>query len=97
MPTTILRVEWAPNPAAEQVTSYLVWERKNGGAWTAKSPQIPASGPLVFETPSPLPGVYDYKIQAINVAGTSVDSDVANGPTVPSKPSTPTITTVVIP
>lgn len=97
MPTTILRVTWDANPAAEQATHYIVHERKNGGSWVAKSPTIPASGPLVFETNNPLPGIYEYKIQAVNVAGTSMESDIGTGPSVPSKPSTPIVTTVVIP
>ena len=94
---TEIRVSWAPNPPSEQVVDYRVFEQKNGGPWVALTPVVPASGPLQIGILNPLPGVYNYKIQANNVAGTSVDSDVGNGPTVPSKPSTPVVTTVVVP
>lgn len=92
---TTIQVRFAPNPPAEQVTSYQVHESINGGAFSLKT-TIPASTtPLGIDVLNPAPGVYGYKVVPQNLAGNGPESDPASSPGLPSKAATPTVTVVV--
>jgi hypothetical protein len=87
---TTITLNWAPNPAAEQVTSYDVYESKDGAAFTFKA-NVAAP---TLDILNPAPGVYQWKTQAKNFVGTSGDSGIAQGPDIPTPPATPTVTVV---
>jgi len=83
-----IRVDWAANPAGEFVTSYQVFQSKDGGAFN----MVGTVTNNFYELLNPLPGVYAFSIKAVNIAGTSIMSDVGTGPGVPSQPATPVVT-----
>lgn len=88
MPNT-LRVSWAPNPAAEQVIDYELFQSTNGGVFNSLG-----RAPGVSRDVSVNAGVYRFKVKAHNVAGASPESEIGSGPEVPTKPATPTVETV---
>lgn len=89
MPNT-LRVSWPANPPADQVLNYDLLQSANGGAFTSLGVSPATSRDVVVGT-----GVYRYKVKALNVAGVGPESDIGNGPEVPTKPGTPVVETVV--
>lgn len=89
MPNT-LRVSWDPNPATEQILNYELFQSVNGGAFSSLGLNPATSREVSVGT-----GVYRFKVKALNVAGAGPESDIGNGPDVPTKPSTPVVETVV--
>lgn len=89
MPNT-LRVSWAPNPSAEQVIAYELFQSKDGGAFASLGQAPGTSRDLSLNA-----GVYRFKVKAHNAAGASVESEIGSGPEVPTKPATPTVETVI--
>lgn len=85
-----LRVSWTPNPPAEQVIDYELFQSANGGAFASLGRAPGTSRDLSLNA-----GVYRFKVKAHNAAGASVESDIGNGPDIPSKPATPTVETVL--
>jgi hypothetical protein len=83
-----LRLDWQANPASEFVTSYMIFQSKDGGAMTL----LTSTPDNFYEIVDPPSGVYAFTIRAVNLAGVSEMSDIAYGPGLPSKPSTPMIT-----
>jgi len=88
--STTLHVEWPANPASEFVTSYDVYESVNAGPFNFKTNTPGASLDIL----NPSPGTYAWKIRAKNFVGTSGDSPVIQGPTVPSNPGQGTVTVI---
>ena len=82
----MLRLEWPANPADEFVTSYLVYESVNGGPFTLK-----ATVNEPFLQFNSAPGHYAWKVVAANFVGQSEESEVTEGPDVPSAPPAPTL------
>ena len=87
---TTLRVSWPANPAVEQVSKYEVFRSLNGSAFASLGQIVGTQ----LDIPNPSTGIHQYKVKAINVAGSSVESDIGNGPPVPSKPGTPEVTVI---
>lgn len=85
-----LRVSWTPNPASEQIINYELFQSKDGSLFTSLGQAPGNSRDLQLN-----PGVYRFKVKAHNAAGASVESDIGDGPSIPSKPATPTVETVV--
>lgn len=89
MPTTV-RVTWPAAPADEFVTGYQVKQSKDGGpfnvAATVQTNQ--------FDLLNPTPGVYAFKIAAVNLAGVGPESPAASSPTLPSPVGTPTVVVI---
>ena len=89
MPVSI-QLSWPANPAAEFVSLYQVFASKDGGAFSlVGSPVVPA-----LEILNPLPGQYRYKVRAVNFVGNGPDSNVAEGPGLPTAPGDITIVVV---
>lgn len=89
MPNT-LRVSWDPNPPSEQILNYELFQSSNGGTFSSLG-----LSPATSRDVSVNPGTYAFKVKAHNVAGAGPESDIANSPAAPSKPSTPVVTTVI--
>lgn len=89
MPNT-LRVSWTPNPAADQVLTYELFQSTNGAPFISLGQNPATSRDVTVGT-----GVYRFKVKALNVAGASPESDIGNGPDIPTKPATPVVETVV--
>lgn len=90
---TILRVTWPANPASDQVTKYNVFRSVNGSAFSLQGVVNAPANSIDIPNPS---GSYRFKVQAVNVAGVSPESDIADGPGVPTKPGTPVVETVEV-
>jgi hypothetical protein len=89
MPVTV-RLAWPANPAAQAVSSYQVWESKDGAPFTLKSTvTLPTLDIL-----NPLPGVYRWFQKALNFVGISADSPIAEGPSIPTAPEIATVTVI---
>ena len=86
-----LRLEWPLNPPADLVTAYQVLESQDGGAFAVKAQVEAPTNFLEFNT---APVVYQWKIRPLNFVGAGPDSDVVNGPGLPSKAGTPVVTVV---
>lgn len=85
-----LKVSWTPNPAAEQILAYELFQSANGGAFASLGQAPGTSRDLSLNA-----GVYRFKVKAHNAAGAGPESDIGDGPGTPSKPSTPVVETVV--
>lgn len=90
---TTLRVTWAANPAAEQVTNYELFQSYNGGAFLA----IGSQGlNLQKDIVNPAAGAYSFKVKAHNLVGIGPLSAAGDGPqAVPSAPEAPVVTVIV--
>lgn len=86
-----LKIEWAANPAAEQVTSYNVHVKRDAVPVQGSPFQVTGTSHTID---NPQPGVYTAQVIAVNIAGTSPTSDTGSGPGIPSKPGTPTVTVI---
>jgi hypothetical protein len=80
MPTSI-KLDWTANPASEFVTKYEVFESVNGGAFAVKANATGNTATI----PNVLPGLYRYKVRAVNFVGNGPDSAVVDGPAAPSE------------
>lgn len=89
MPNT-LRVSWPANPAVEQIIDYELYQSVNGGTFSSLGRLPGTSRDLSLNA-----GAYQFKVKAHNAAGAGPESDIGNGPSVPSKPGTPVVETVV--
>lgn len=89
---TQVRLDWAPNPAIEQVTSYEVHQTVGQGMETL----IGTTTENFFVIDDVPPGDYVWKVRAINLAGVGPMSQPAYGPDLPSAPATPTVTISVV-
>lgn len=89
MPNT-LRVSWDPNPASEQIIDYELFQSTNGGAFASLGRAPGNSRDLSLNS-----GLYQFKVKAHNAAGAGPESDPGNGPSLPTKPATPVVTTVI--
>lgn len=90
MPVTI-NLNWPANPAVEGISNYQVWESKDGAAFTLISNPVSNSHQIL----NPLPGVYRWKVRALNFVGTGPFSNEAEGPTLPTAPGDITVTVVI--
>jgi len=88
MPNT-LRVSWPANPPADQALNYELFQSANGGAFASLGLNPATSRDVTVGT-----GVYRFKVKAHNVAGPGPESDIGNGPDIPTKPGTPVVETV---
>lgn len=83
-----IRLTWPANPAGELVDSYEVWQGVNGG-----SLQPLATTPTnQLDIVDPAPAAYQWTVRAHNLVGYGLESDVTNGPSVPSAPGAITVT-----
>ncbi len=90
---TTIRVQWAANPAVDQVTSYELFESRNGAAYISLGSQ---GQNLQKDILNPLPGTYSYKVKAHNLVGAGELSAAGDGPqAVPATPSAPVVTVIV--
>jgi hypothetical protein len=77
-----VRLSWPANPSNQLVTGYDVWENRNNGFWNIVA-TVPTPEYIVQD---PSPGLYRWKVAAVNLAGTSGFSNEAVGPDVPTPP-----------
>lgn len=88
-----VRLEWAANPAAEQVIAYKVWEYVNGNM---SYPNLLGETVNTFyEIPNHSSGIFAWSVSAMNLAGDGPKSDPVLGPAIPTKPATPTVVITV--
>jgi len=81
MPVTI-HLNWPANPAGEAIQKYEVLASKDGAAFAlVGSPTV-----NTLDILNPLPGVYRYKVRAVNFVGTGPESNVTDGPVLPTAP-----------
>lgn len=86
MPTSIA-LSWPANPVDEALIRYELLQSKDGGAFSViASPTVPNHTIL-----NPLPGVYSWKVRAVNFVGTGPESNVTNGPDIPTAPGDITV------
>lgn len=78
---TNLVLSWNPNPASQLVHSYRVWEQVDNGFWNVIAT---VAGTTTVITASG--GVRKYKVQALNFVGDSPESEVLEGPGLPTAP-----------
>lgn len=90
MPVTI-NLNWPANPAVEAISNYQLWESKDGGAFNLIANPVSNSHSIS----NPLPGVYSWKIRAVNFVGTGPFGNVAEGPELPTAPGDITVTVIV--
>jgi hypothetical protein len=88
---TTLKVEWPASPSGDLVTGYQVWRSLDGGEFEYLATTSETHADLL----NPVPGVYAFKIKAVNFVGASEFSPVAQGPGVPSAPGQPTLTVTI--
>lgn len=92
-----ITLNWADNPAGDNVTGYRVSESANGAAYVFRANTVK---PTLTITDPP-PAIYSYVIQAMNANGIGPMSPPVAGPKdvkgwVPVAPATPTITVTVV-
>jgi len=85
---TTINLSWPANPASEGVLNYRLQQSVNGGAFSLLTVVTTPS----FEIVNPSPGVYQWKVSAVNFVGEGPLGAVASGPDVPSVPGTITVT-----
>lgn len=90
MPVTI-NLNWPANPAVESITKYEVRESRDGGPFNL----VGTSTSNGLQILNPLPGHYQWKVRAVNFVGTGPDSNVANGPDIPTAPGDITVSVIV--
>lgn len=76
-----IRLIWNPNPASQLVHSYRVWEQVDGGAWNVVAT---VNEPTVLR--EVIGGLRKWKVQALNFVGDSPESEVLDGPGLPTAP-----------
>lgn len=90
---TQIRVQWAANPAADQVLNYELFQSYNGGAYTALGLQGTNLEKVIL---NPASGTYSFKVKAHNIVGASALSAAGDGPqSVPATPEAPIVTVTV--
>lgn len=89
--TTKLRIQWQPNPVAEQVFSYEVRIILNG----AVQPLVETANTF-YEFENLGPGSYQFAVRAKNLAGAGSYSNTVNGPALPTPPTGVEISTSVV-
>lgn len=90
---TTIHVTWDANPADQNLTGYAVFGNLNGGAFSQVA-TVPASQ-LFYDNPSPSPGVYNYFVKAVNLAGSSPQSATVSSGGVPSAPQNVALSVIV--
>jgi predicted phage tail protein len=83
---TTIRISW---DAVLGASKYEVFWSQNGGSFSSTGVVTSTSKDIT----SPPPGVHSFKVRALNLAGTSPDSDIVS---TPNTPSAPTGVTVVV-
>jgi len=78
---TVINLSWPANPASEGVIKYQVFESINNGAFNFKADVTSTS----FQIANPAPGAYKWKVRAVNFVGNGADSNIAEGPTIPTQ------------
>jgi len=79
---TTIKLSWPANPAGEQIQKYEVHQSLNGGAFSIVGNPVVNS----LDLPNPLPGVYSFKVRAVNLAGAGPFSNVSDTSGVPTAP-----------
>ena len=87
---TIIHLEWPSNPAAENITKYEVLQSKDGSPFALIASPTTNS----HDVPNPLPGVYRFKVRAVNFVGTGPESNIVEGPGIPTQVGDITLTVV---
>lgn len=85
-----VRLSWPSNPTSELVTGYEVQAQRDNGFWNVVAT---VSVPELIFVPS-TPGVWRWKVRAVNLAGYSGFSNEAAGPEAPSTPGDITVEVV---
>jgi hypothetical protein len=85
-----IRLSWPANPPFELVTGYNVWQNISNGFWNLVA-TVPTPEYIVQD---PTPGLYRWKVAAVNLAGASAESNEASGPSFPSTPGDITVEVV---
>lgn len=89
MPVTI-NLNWPANPASEGVSHYNLEQSVDGSPFTNIANPVSNS----FQILNPLPGVYRWKIRAVNFVGTGPFGNIAQGAEVPTAPGDITVTII---
>lgn len=93
MSNTTIILNWPANPASEGVNKYQVLQSVDNNPFLV----IGETHSNDFQIQDPAPGFYKWRVQAVNFVGIGQQSDPAEGPTVPSKVGTVTVTIVSTP
>jgi hypothetical protein len=78
---TTVNLVWPASPADEGVIKYQVLQSLNGGGFI----QVGEVSDPVFSIVNPAPGSYRWKARAVNFVGTGPESNIAEGPDLPTK------------
>lgn len=87
---TTIQLSWPANPAGEQIQKYEVHQSKDGEPFSIVGNPVTPS----LEILNPLPGVYSFKVRAVNLAGSGPFSNVSASPGLPSAPGDVTVVVV---
>lgn len=83
------RLSWPANPVEEQVVEYVIYQMKDGNPFSELA-RVPVTQ-TQFDIVNPSPGLYVWKVAAVNLAGEGSQSPTVSSPEVPSPPGQPTI------
>lgn len=78
---------WDPNPETELVSEYKVYQSYQGGPFEL----IGSTAETSFDIVDPVPGIYNWKVSAVNLAGEGSQSNAIAGPQLPSIPANVTV------
>ena len=87
---TTIKLSWPANPVDEQVQKYEVHQSKDGAPFSIVGSPVTNSLDIL----NPLPGVYQFKVRALNLAGAGPFSNVSQTAGVPTAPGDITIVVV---
>ena len=86
-----IHLDWPANPTSEGIEKYQVLQSKDLAPYEI----VAETAETELNIVNPAPGNYKWKVQAVNFNGTSIPSNVAEGPGIPSRPGDITVEVIV--
>lgn len=84
-----VNLSWPANPASELIAAYNVYRSLNGVDFSLHA-STANSTPSYSDTVTS-PGVYHYRVAAVNLAGEGPQSNTASTPSLPTQPGDITV------
>jgi hypothetical protein len=76
-----INLSWPANPESEGIQKYQVFQSVNNGIFSLLGETAVNS----FQIVNPVSGQYRWKVKAVNFVGTGPESNIADGPGLPTQ------------